>query len=377
MFANAIVTLLLALTCTSLSGWTLGHGGASAQSSGDGLGKAVEVATDFGALELVWSPDQRRIVGVVGERLVSYDVARGRIEWSKRYDQLSLRRIAFDEDGRSILAPALNWHPVKSTDMDVVLSMVDVRTGDVIRSIRTTLNSGGRTPRESFSAGENFGLSVDGSTVLANPGDSHLALAFNVSTGKELWRVGPTGPGLRRGFAMLDTAKRQAIFAGAGAIEAWDFGRNTRLSRFSAYDNGTLSRAILDPKSGTVFTGASTAGESSSGSSKSEKREGNVRAWNATTGSLVRSYAGPGGGVKSLNATADGKYLFAARARDIDARTDAYVVAWSIETGRMVAASSFGQVIAGGMALSPSRRQLAVSIGDSLRIIDLDSNLFR
>lgn len=81
MFANAIVTLLLALTCTSLSGWTLGHGGASAQSSGDGLGKAVEVATDFGALELVWSPDQRRIVGVVGERLVSYDVARGRIEW--------------------------------------------------------------------------------------------------------------------------------------------------------------------------------------------------------------------------------------------------------------------------------------------------------
>jgi hypothetical protein len=91
---------------------------------------------------------------------------------------------------------------------------------------------------------------------------------------------------------------------------------------------------------------------------------------------------GPGLKVFGLAISPNGRYVVAAKSRALprrgdgkDAR-DAHLLAWDANSGRLIAATNYGQGFVGPVAFSPDGQRLAYQAPGSIRIVELDPRLF-
>ena len=139
----------------------------------------------------------------------------------------------------------------------------------------------------------------------------------------------------------------------------------------------------LDPHSGWLITGSdgvSRGGPYSQGESKEwieDAPQTEVRAWDPKTGKLIKTFFGSGIKVRSLAVRTDGKYIFAIKGRYLAEGKPAYLLAWRMSDGKLMAAKSLDQSSDGGAALSPDGKRLAYAADGTVRIIELDAVLFQ
>ncbi|SJZ40585.1 hypothetical protein SAMN02745126_00910 [Enhydrobacter aerosaccus] len=351
-----------------------------AQDAGTALGSVTRLPYNGGAYELLWTPDQQRIIIVGEKRLASYKLSTQWVEWtipSIHIGSMGGQHAAFIDQGRHLLTSAVDWNWQTSTNMDAVFSVIDVATGRIVRTIRSDINT--RVPPPTgrrYSAGDAFDVSADGKIAVASAGDSLWTVAFDTSSGRELWRIGPLEQRISR-VRLLDLPRNRIIETG-WRVEAWDIAANRRLSRFNPYGkDASFSNAILDPTTGDIIIGAMVG--RIPGQPDDEKTawlvQNVVQAWDPVLGRRIRTYPGPGANVQALIASPDGRLLFALKGRDIDVQKPSYVDAWDLRTGQLIGAANFGMAGGSGLGISPDGRRLAVSSSGYLNIIDLNPNL--
>jgi WD40 repeat protein len=163
--------------------------------------------------------------------------------------------------------------------------------------------------------------------------------------------------------------------------QTWHPSSKARRAEFATYKTG-LRKLLVDRRTGHLVTGGDGAlypypGQSDTFHGVEDDPETLVRAWDPANGSLIRSYVGPGRNVDGLALSPDSRYLVAAKSRTFHTRRDAYVLAWDAVSGRLLAASNYGQGIPAALAFSPDGRQLAISADGSIQIVNLNRQVFR
>jgi len=344
------------------------------------------------AQSIAWSPDQKRIVVVVESlgserrRIISIDAARRSIEWSVDGQDTRQSKVAFLRGGDLIVTRSLAPINLEGLNWDMTLSILDASSGRIVRHVPSHAPKSKANHRA-----RDFSLSEDGNVIAVLVGLPQV-LGFDTRTWTPTWRIGsprevPAGEGVGRRVA-LDVRRNNVAVAVAarhgGPVQNWDLLRNAQRQSFVPYNSG-LSLMVLDTSTGTLFTGGDGILRGSLSNNPSVPRwiEDDpvtlVKAWDPNTGRLIMTYDGPGQEVDGLALSPSGRYLFASKSRNISPpprAKDAHVIAWEVPTGRMIALSNYGQGTPGCVAFSPDGRQVAISDGHTLQIIELDSRLF-
>lgn len=355
---------------------------APAQDRGKAFGRVVTTIPIKRTVEyIVWSPDQERIAVVAGGSVLMCGVSTGSIQWDRPYIHLGDDRAIFLDHGRSLLVHYTAAQKTSdNSNWNSILTVLDVRNGRVVREISSGDDLGVRAKRAA-----SFDLSSDGTSLVVVPGNSSTVLRYNLADWSVVSRLRVDFPGPLIAF---DDRRDRIILGGQGtegAIETWQLSTQRRIARFPVYKTG-LRRMILDRVSGHIITGGDGVlvpfqppipGRPETFTGVEDDPTTLVRAWNPSTGELKQTFSGPGRKVNALSLSTNGTYLAAAKARDKDAPKDAYVVAWTVATGRMIATSSYGQGFPEALAFSPDGRRLAVYADGELQIIELAQVLFQ
>ncbi len=312
---------------------------------------------------------------------------------------------AFLPEGKSLL----------TVSTDAVAQVWDRATGKEVRSLDlagpAAADPGAPRVIAFYVNGNNVALSGDGKT-LACPGRDGAVHLWDVSSGKELAKMGDWRAGGRSQVALSGDGKTLVMAAYGQGITVWDtrsarqvrdFGAPTGPDRLMAYrtafspDGKTLVQVGLEVGNGGIktavvvwdvvagkerhrYTDASAAGTlpaMSSGLSPDAKLlalpAGNkVQLIDLTTGKAARQLDARDGN-HSLVFTPDGKQLVA-----VTGRNDGLTV-WDVATGKVVrqfgeAAPAAGAVqrwIASGLSVSPDGKLLAWADGPAVRLVDL------
>ncbi len=377
----------LALVFLSLLGACVSEG--STQGRGPTFGKEVlHIATGAGAYDLAWSPDQKSLVGVLERSLVAWNLSDGSVRWKIPFvRQLGGGgRIGFLDGGARIVVHYSKAQTIlDKSNHGYALTIVDAQSGRVIQDVQFTQGnpSAPDRPVPANRAGA-FDISEDGHTI---------ALALNIlgpvviaDTGS--WREILRSPSSEAvAFMAFDERRDRLILArksGNGRIQTWRLSSKSKIADFTTYKTG-LSRMAVDRSTGVVFTGGDgdlypvrppTPGQPATFEGTEDDPNTLVRAWDPANGNLLRTYLGPGRKVRGLSLSPNGKYIVAAKSRSLHEQADAYVLAWEVASGRLLAATSYGQGFPDAVAFSPGGERIAISSDQGLKVLLLDPQLF-
>lgn len=185
-------------------------------------------------------------------------------------------------------------------------------------------------------------------------------------------------------YLAWDERRSRLALGGPKRVQTWSLPSGSKIAEFTPYKTG-LRRLILDKQSGVIFTGGDGAlypdrppipGRPETFAGIEDDPDTLVRAWDPTTGRLVRTYLGPGRNVNGLALSPSGKYLVATKSRDLELKKDSYVLAWDVASGRLITASSYGQGFPAAVAFNRSGEKLALATDGGIQIIQLDPELF-
>lgn len=357
-----------------------------AQDRGRALGAEV-LRIESGADRLLaWSPDEKYLISVSDRWLMSWDLSIGTARWKIPYNPyLSDNPISFLDGGARILIHYTRAQTVDDkSNHRYALSIVDAQSGRIVQDLQFDQPNPASANRT-----DTFDLSDDKRTLAMVLGRGGPVVAYDIATWSEVWRL-PRVPGVA--MMALDDRRNRLVLAqiGQGMIQTWQRSPASKLAEFSTYKTG-LSRLVLDKTTGSIFTGGDGAlrpdrppipGRAATFAGIEDDPDTLVRAWEPATGQLIRAYVGPGRNVKGLAVHPDGRYVIAVKSRALPTRSDgkdardAYVLAWETATGRLVAASSYGQGFPNTVAFSPNGQRIALSADGRIQIIQLDPKLF-
>lgn len=359
----------------------LSHEGV-AQDRGRALGREVLRIDAGGAYDLAWSPDQKSLVGIVDRSLVSWDLPSGSVRWKIPFvRQLGGGgRIAFLDGGTRILVHYTKAQPFNDkSNHGYALSIIDSQTGRIVQDVPFDLPN---PPRANRAAG--FAVSEDNRTVVLTLGLLGPVVFADTGRWQETWRS-PQEEAIN--FIAFDEGRDRLILAGKssnGRVQTWRLSTKSKIADFKTYKTG-LSRMVFDRPTGTIFTGGDgklnpkqppIPGRPETFAGVEDDPETLVRAWDPATGTLLRTYVGPGRNVSGLALSPNGKYLVAAKSRSIYPQKDAYVLAWETASGKLVVASSYGQGFLDAVAFSPGGERIAISSDAGIRVFQLTPTLF-
>lgn len=360
----------------------LSHEGA-AQDRGRALGREVlRIDAGAGAYDLAWSPDQSFLVGIVGQWVMSWNLSNGSIRWKLPFvRQLGGGgRIAFLDGGTRILVHYTKAQTINDkSNHGYALSIIESQTGRIIQDVPFDLPN---SPRANRAA--SFAVSEDNRTIVLALGLLGPVVIADTGQWQEAWRS-PQREAID--FIAFDEGRDRLILAGKtanGRVQTWRLSTKSKIADFTTYKTG-LSRMVFDRQTGTIFTGGDgklypkqppIPGRPESFEGVEDDPDTLVRAWDPATGTLLRTYVGPGRSVSGLALSPNGKYLVAAKNRSIYPQKDAYVLAWDTVSGRLVVVSSYGQGFLDAVAFSPSGERIAISSDASIKILQLNPTLF-
>lgn len=371
----ALVSICLLLVCLAQEG--------AAQDRGRALGREMlRIDTGGGAYDLAWSPDQKSLIGVVNRSLVSWDLSSGSVRWKLPFVRLlgGGGQIAFLDGGARIVVHYTKAQPFDDkSNHAYALSIVDAQSGRIIRDVPFD-----PPPQTGANRASSFAVSEDGRTIVVALGILGQVVIADTGRWQEIWRS-PRKEAVAS--IALDQGRDRLILAGrsgGGRVQTWRLSSKSKISEFTTYKAG-LSRMVFDRQTGAIFTGGDgklqpvqppIPGRPETFAGVEDDPETLVRAWDPATGTLLRTYVGPGRTVSGLALSPNGKYLVAAKSRSIYPQKDAYVLAWETASGRLVVASSYGQGFLDAVAFSPNGERIAVSSDAGIRIFQLIPALF-
>ena len=388
-FSRSLMT-----TALTAGAMLMTHQQVSAANVSDSLGREVMRLHPKGLLNallpfgggdlctLAWSADGTRLAITEGRNIYVHDTERGTQLWQlKKLVGGGQRGLAFGPKGDVLVSgPTIAGFERK----DLVVTLLDAASGKVLKHLSDTI------PKYASNMAHFFSLSPSGkllATVLVAPGEN--INIYDTSSWEVVQRirrsVDDNGRNTGVGLVAIDEALGIVVtdnIVADGQVNTWDLKSGKRIASFKASLTG-LSSMALDPHSGWLITGSdgwSRGGPYSQGESKewiNDAQETQVRAWNPKTGAQVQTYLAPGVKVDSLSVRGDGKYLFGLKARSLLRRTPAYLLAWRMSDGKLMAAKSLDQSTDGGAALSPDGKRLAYAVDGTVRIIELDAALFQ
>lgn len=329
---------------------------------------------------LAWSADGSRLAITDGMNIYVHETENGAQLWQLKKGGRQ-NSLGFSPKGDVLISgPTILGMERK----DLTLTLLDAASGKVLRHLSDAI------PKYGSNGVERYFLSPSGkllAAVLGHPGE-HINI-YDISTWdvvQSIQRsVDENGQNTGARLVAIDEALGIVVtdnIVADGQVNTWDLKSGKRIASFKASLTG-LSSMALDPHSGWLITGSdgvSRGGPYSQGESKewiNDAPETQVRAWNPKTGAQVQTYFAPGVKVDSLSVRGDGKYLFALKARSLLRRTPAYLLAWRLSDGKLMAAKSLDQSTDGGAALSPDGKRFAYAVDGTVRIIELDAALFQ
>lgn len=356
------------------------------------LGRVVLTLRVGGVIgSVTWSPDQRYLLISSsslfnkGRKLMSFDLARRKVEWEAPCGYSCEQRIEYTLDGRFILMRPLSAISTDGRDSRQVLSVLDPATGKLLTTILNDSSDRKSTPTHA-----DFAQAEDGKTLAVIIGFTGIARIYEVGTWQVIRQVGPMTDEQGQANApsqLVYDSRRDLLMFGMGSqqglLQSWNVAANTPVARFTTYKTG-VKRMILNGSSGNVITGGDGAlypetplpGQPLRLIGVQDDPQTLVRAWDPISGRHVRDYVGPGNAVKSLSLTPDGRYLSSVKARSLSDQLDAHVVVWETATGRLISSSSFGQQFVDLVSFSRDGKKLAVAASGVIRIIELDPRVF-
>jgi len=379
---------------TALTGGAMltAHQQVSAANVPDSLGREVLRLHPMGFLNallpfyggdlctLAWSADGSRLAITDGMNIYVHETENGTQLWQLKKGGRQ-KSLGFSPKGDVLISgPTILGMERK----DLTLTLLDAASGKVLRHLSDTI------PRYGSNGVERYGLSPSGkllAAVLGHPGE-HINI-YDTSTWdvvQSIQRsVDENGQNTGARLVAIDEALGIVVtdnIVADGQVNTWDLKSGKRIASFKASLTG-LSSMALDPHSGWLITGSdgwSRGGPYSQGESKEwieDAPQTEVRAWDPKTGKLIKTFFGSGIKVRSLAVRTDGKYVFAIKGRHLAAGKPAYLLAWRMSDGKLMAAKSLDQSTDGGAALSPDGKRLAYAVDGTVRIIELDAALFQ
>ena len=219
---------------------------------------------------------------------------------------------------------------------------------------------------------EAFSLSPDGKLAVAVDGSSGgWITVYDTKTWQPIKHIGqfknPWGIVVNPNMIIVDSAKKLVIGAySTGDVQAWNYEKNVKVSQFQISQN-FLETIALNPVNGEIITSAhGVAGGNANG-------DGLVKAWDPSTGRLIRAYSGTKHDVHSIAVSPDGRYIAATEGASLHSLLQLDL--WDAATGALLKTieySSFNGM--GPVQFSPDSRQLAVGNDDEVHIYDLTNN---
>ncbi len=356
------------------------------------LGRVVLTLRVGGTIgNVTWSPDQQRLLISSsslfnkGRKLMSFDLARRKVEWETLCEYSCEQRIEYTHDGRFILMRPLSAISTDGRNSRQVLSVLDPVTGRLLTTILNESSDRNSTPTHA-----DFAQAEDGKTLAVIIGFTGIARIYEVGTWQVVRQVGPmTGEqGQAKAPSQLVYDSRRDLLtfgmrAQQGLLQSWNVEANAPLARFTTYKTG-VKRMVLDGSSGNIITGGDGAlypetplpGQPLRLIGVQDDPQTLVRAWDPISGRRIRDYVGPGNAVESLSFAPNNRYVAAAKSQAPPMGIDAHVLVWEAATGRLISSSNFGQQFVDLVSFSRDSRQLAVAASGVVRVIELDPRVF-
>ncbi|MDR3560884.1 MAG: hypothetical protein P4N59_05525 [Negativicutes bacterium] len=334
--------------------------------------------------ELAWSPDQSKIaVRGIGQAYL-WDVVNDEQLWNARGTQSNYTGLAISPDNQYFIMPssgeALPGHP--DTDAkDAALTLLPTVESDspIPKYIKDPGYGGGL-----YKYVEAFSLSPDGKLAAAVDGSSGgWTTIYDTKTWQPIKHIGqfknPWGIVVNPTKLILDSARKLLIGAYVtGDVQVWNYEKNTKVSQFQISQD-SLQAIALNPINGEIvtsrhadplmrFPNGYTVGVPDDNANADDL----VKAWNPSTGKLIRSYPGTKYDVHYISVSPDGHYIAGTEG---GSRIGVRLHLWNAATGALLKTieySSFNGL--SPVQFSPDSRQLAVGNDDEVHIYDLTNN---
>lgn len=329
--------------------------------------------------DLAWSPDQSKIALRGRGYIYLWDLTADEEVWSTRGAGRSLDGLVFSPDNQYVIFPSEGYAPPLYPDVaakDASLTLLSTTPSPTTKYVKDPDFSG------RINGITALAITPDGSLLVGVPGIASGRIAlYDPKTWEIIKHVGEikTSRGILVNPTMIAIDSNRKNIIGAyvdGEVQVWDYEKNVKISQFST-SVVTLEAIALNPVNGEIITGDQTRGvfqfpDGHTVGTAGDNANDLLKAWDSTTGKLVRAYPGTKYGICSISVSPDGRYIAATEG---GSRVGMRLDLWNAATGELLKTIDFSTD--NGLSrvkFSPDGRQLALANDNEVRIYNLTDN---
>jgi len=332
-----------------------------------------------GISDIAWSPDGKFLAVSHDEdrKITLFSPHNGRRLWTttKLIGADLDHPLTFSPDGSQIYTASAITIAGQNTDKTV--SVINTKDGQILRTLayRPPPTGQGQDKAQAIATSRDgsrifVSPSMQGDVILYETKNWDIEKIYSVTT-ERVW-----GRGASQVRLLLDENRDRLWISHSGLVREVRLSDGHELANFQTFEY-TIVRMELNAVSGEIVVGGSAINIESrqpDGTFKTYKDDPAtlVRAYDPQTGKQTKTYPGPGGSVRGLSVSADGK-LIAASKSGRTPTSPSCVLLWNTKDGGLLASKGYGQSSVSDVAFSPDGSTFAYTVDNVVHLVTVES----